>query len=577
MTIHALLRRCWPFFLYAGLFSLAGNILALSPSLYLLSVFDRVLPARSNETLWALSIIFLFALAIEALIDRQRTLLLTRLGETFFTRLQSKVFASSLHFSKVDPNQKHGLMDLEEIKNFFAGSGLRAAFEIPWIPLYLWVLWLFHPLLSLIAFFSALIMLGMTYLEEIITQRNEREADLQHRRSHQFLEESFLNAEAISAMGMQKKVELRWDGIHSQFLAESSTAQRKASILAGISKFVRNTLQLAEMGAAAWLVINVEGVSPGVTVAATIILGKAMSPMLTVLGSWREFIRFRAAFARLSHLLSQETEGSGFQHPPPMGLLSVERLFFFIDRNRVILQGVTFQLNAGESLGIVGASGSGKTSLARLIVGLHASNDGCVRLDGVDVFHWGKTNLGEYIGYLPQSQQLFDGTVAENICRMADPMIESQRILEAAKRAGAHEMILRLSKGYDTPVGPSGSRISGGQRQLIVLARALFGEPRLVVMDEPNANLDALTETSLIGVFNDLRAQGVTQIVVSHEPRMLHGVDKLLVLEGGHQIAFGERQTVIQYLRDQRSEALRRLISPDYAHPTSAPKRQELS
>lgn len=560
MTINLLLRRCWPFFFYAGIFSLASNILALAPSLYLLTVFDRVLTSRSNETLLALSAIFLFALAVEAIIDRQRTLLLTRLGETFFTQLQDRIFKALLHFRGANNDQRNGLTDLEEIKNFFGGSGLKAAFEIPWIPLYLWVLWLFHPLLSVIAFFSALIMLGMTYVEEVITARNEKEASRWLRNANQFVDEVFRNAEAVMALGMQNQVETRWNSVHGQFLGESAASKWKASAISGASKFVRNTLQLAEMGAAAWLVINVDGVSPGVTVAATIILGKAMSPMLTVLGSWREFIRFRESLRRLNLMLEEDAPAPGLRHPAPKGAVSVERILFFLDRERNILNGIQFELEAGESLGIVGASGSGKTSLARLLGGIYKPSDGVVRLDGVDVFQWSSNGLGAHVGYLPQNQQLFEGTVAENICRMADPYQDPEGVLEAARSAHAHDMILRLPGGYDTPIGSGGGRLSGGQRQLIALARALYGQPRMVILDEPNANLDVQGELLLMETLRQLQDDKVTHIIVSHNPSLLQQVDKLLILEEGRQVAFGERRAVIQYLRDQRSDVLRSLM-----------------
>ena len=556
MRLRTLLRQCQPFFVYAGIFSLVANLLALAPSLYMLTVFDRVLSSRSNETLIVLTIIFSFALAIEAVVDAQRTRLFSRLGYLVFGKLRRDVLRAVLHFRRQQVDVRHALEDLEEIQQFLSGSGIKAAFEIPWIPIYLLVLWLFHPLLSVIALSSALIMFGLTYLEEVVTLKNQRLASLEHRKSEAFLEEAFQNTEIVDALSMGDSIESRWGRINDRYLHEAFAAKKKVTAISAFSKFVRGALQLASMGTAAYLVINVQGVSPGVVIASTIILGKTIAPMVMVLDSWRTFISFRESFERLEDLFAEEevfTEG--FRHEPPLGALRVERLLFFIDRERTILNGLDFSLEPGDSLGIIGSSASGKTTLARLLVGLYAPSDGALRIDGLDVHRWAMNGLGGHIGYLPQNHQLFSGTVAENICRMGDPRLAPEKILQAARLAQVHDLILQLPKGYDTEVGSNGRFLSGGQRQLIALARALYDAPRFVVLDEPNSNLDGPSELKLLQVLRRLKELKVTLVVISHKPSVLQDVEHLLVLGEGRQLIFDRREVVMEQLRRQNAVA----------------------
>jgi len=556
MRLGSLLRECQPFFIYAGIFSLVANLLALAPSLYMLTVFDRVLSSRSNETLVVLTIIFSFALAIEAVVDAQRTRLFSRLGYLVFGKLRRDVLRAVLHFRRQQVDVRHALGDLEDIQQFLSGSGIKAAFEVPWIPIYLVLLWLFHPILSIIAMSSAVIMFGLTYLEELVTLKNQRVASLEHRKSEAFIEEAFQNTEIVDALSMGDSIESRWGRINDRYLHEAFSARKKITAISAFSKFVRGALQLASMGTAAYLVINVQGVSPGVVIASTIILGKTIAPMVMVLESWRTFISFRESFERLEALLAEDGAFvEGFRHEPPLGALRIERLLFFIERDRTILNGLNFSLAPGDSLGIIGSSASGKTTLARLLVGLYAPSDGAVRLDGLDIQRWAMNGLGEHIGYLPQNHQLFSGTVAENICRMGDLRAAPEKILEAARMAQVHDLILQLPKGYDTDVGPNGRFLSGGQRQLIALARALYGQPRFVVLDEPNSNLDGPSELKLLEVLRDLKEMKVTLVVISHKPSVLQDVEHLLVLGEGRQLMFDRRQVVMEQLKRQNAVA----------------------
>jgi PrtD family type I secretion system ABC transporter len=546
-TLRKVLSKCTPFFVYAGVFSFSLNLLALASPLYMLTVFDRVLSSRSNETLVVLTLIFAFFLAIESIIKKLRTRLFARLGDTVFLKLREPVLNAVLSFDQKEAAAVHGLEDLESIKSFLAGSGLRAAFEVPWIPIFLWVLWLFHPALSMIALVSALTMFGLTYLEDVVSKKNQAMASLKGRESQDFIVHALRNAEVVSALSMRDNIRAKWEVVNNEYYDESVKARSKVGGILAFSEFVRGALGMGSIAAAAYLVINVEGVSPGVLMASTIVMGKATAPILTVLGSWRSFVLVRAAYERLDTLLgTAEQQRRGFEPPEPAGRVSVESLLYFISRDKTILNGINFQLAAGEALGIIGTSASGKTTLARLLVGIMRPSDGAVRLDSADVSQWSANGLGQWIGYLPQDQQLFEGTVAENIARMANPHDKVDEVVAAARRVGVHDFMLRLIKGYDTEVGPGGKFLSGGQRQLVALARAVYGNPKLVVLDEPNSYLDGNSEALLLDMIQRLKADGITQIIISHKPSVLADVDKILVLGQSKQLMFGPRDEILQ-------------------------------
>jgi PrtD family type I secretion system ABC transporter len=545
MSLRDVFSDCRPFFVYGGMFSCFAELLALTPSLYMLQVYTRVLSSRSNETLFFLTLIIVIALVADAFLDTTRSRLFIRLGDTVYMRLRQPVLDGVLRFGKRGGVYKHGLEDLDTMRTFLSGPGLKAMFEVPWIPIFFWVLWLFHPVLSVLAMASAVIMFALTYFEEVVTKGNQVQASSRRRESADFIGQSLRNTEAVTALGMQDNVQERWQVIDNAYLGESFQAGKKISGIMGFSKFTRQTLSIASMGAAGYLVINFGDVSPGIMLASTIILGKAVAPLVTVLNSWRSFIHFRNAYRRLDELLADsQAQRGGFKHSAPKGQVSVEKVLFYLNRDRTILNGVTFELEPGEALGVIGASASGKTSLARLLVGLYKPSDGVVRLDGVDVFQWSQNGMGAHIGYLPQDLQLFAGTVAENIARMGDAYSQVDQVVEAARRAGVHDMILSLPRGYDTEIGPAGALLSGGQRQLVALARALFGRPRLVVLDEPNSNLDGASELLLVEVMRKLKAEGVTVVIIAHKPSVLQDMDKLLVLGQGRQLMFGPRDEV---------------------------------
>lgn len=549
MKLREVFGRCRAFFIYAMLFSFAVNLLVLAPSLYMLQVFDRVLSSRSNATLAVLTGIFFCALALEAKLDGLRGRLFVRLGDTIYAQLRGPALDAVLRFQKQGRINKHGLEDLETLKSFLSGAGIKAFFEVPWIPFFILILWLFHPSLAAIAVCGAVALFALTVMEEAVTSANQREASAKQRDSSDFINRAFQNAEVVAALSMQDRIQQRFRTINDAYLTESFLARRKVGLIVGLSKFLRNALQIGAMAIAAYLVINVQGVSPGVMIASTIVMGKALSPIQSVIASWRLFINFRDAYRRLDELLAdQQALRDGFRHPSPQGRLQVESLLFFLDRDRTILNGIHFELAPGEVLGVIGNSAAGKTTLARLLVGVLKPSDGAVRLDGVDVFQWSQNGLGEHIGYLPQDQQLFSGTVAENIARMGDAYSQVDAVVHAARRAGIHDYIVRLPKGYDTEVGIGGSELSGGQRQLVGLARALFGDPAIVVMDEPNSNLDGQSEQILLDVIRNMKQAGITVVIVTHKPSILQDADKLLVLANSRQQMFGPRDEIMARL-----------------------------
>ena len=535
---------------YIGLLSFVLDVLMLTPPIFMLSVFDKVLASRSNETLFVLLGVALYAIMMAGVLDSLRSRLLNRFGATFKKEMAPRVLEIGLRTINQPELAQHGLDDVNELESFLTGQGIKGFFELPWIPIFIVILYVFHPALAATTLGLTLLLFALTVAEDRLTTAHQKRATELSRRASTFAFVARQNAETIGALGMQAAIKERWSLLNDDALDHGGRAARSAARIQGFGKFVRVGGQMLGMAVGAFLILNVQNVSAGIMVAAVLIMGRAMGPIAQVIGAWKSFIGARSAFTRLNKLLeeSKAREVASVRLPRPRGEVFVDGLYYLLSRDQRILTGLHFKLEAGESLGIIGPSGSGKTTLARLIVGLLKPTEGHVRLDGADVHLWAESDLGQYLGYLPQEVVLFPGTVAENIARMGDPEANTDAIIDAAKKAGAHEMILSLPKGYATQVGDGGARLSGGQRQILGLARALFGNASLVVLDEPNSNLDSVGEASLIQVVRDLMARRVTVVVITHKPSIVRDLDRLLVLRGGEQNLFGKNEDVLRVL-----------------------------
>ena len=533
-SLHAFAARFQPYFVSAAGFSLVLNLLMLVPALFMLQVFDRVLTSRSIETLIMLVVLSVGALLFMAYLDVIRARLLTAAAVSLEKHLGPRVLADMIrrHAAPGAGEAPYGLRDVNSLRTFLTGPAILSLFDAPWAVIYVLIIFLFHPLLGAIALGGALAMLGLGVLNEKLSRQPLEAMQLEARTAGRFADQSITNAEVARALGMVESLALGWERNNRKVLESQLQASRAASVLTGATRFLRQFLQVAMLAAGAWLVIE-QTATAGVMIAATILLGRALAPVETTIAGWKGLVDARSAYGRLNQMLATEPRDKEITElPPPVGELAVERAIFgFRGQERPVIKAVSFKLNAGQALAIVGPSAAGKSTLARLIVGLWKPLSGNVRLDNADIFAWPRERLGPYVGYLPQDVELFAGTVSQNIARMGE--VNSTAVVEAAKWAGVHEMILRLPQGYDTPITQGIDLLSAGQRQRVALARALYGNPRLVVLDEPNSNLDAEGEAALIEAIRRMKAKRVTLVVVTHRSRLLTVMDLILVLHDG--------------------------------------------
>ena len=534
-----------PFFVYAGVFSLAINLLLLGPTLYMLQVFDRVLASRSEETLVVLTVAVAIALFGMSLLEALRSRLLAAAGAALDRRLGPPVLDGLLAQAAKAGGAEyvHGLRDVGTLRSVLTGQGVLSLYDVPWLPLFLFIIFLFHPLLGVVAVAGALVMGLLAIMNERMTRQPLERAQTQARRAGRLIDANLRNAEVTAALGMLPAVTRHWMALNDTALRAQMQATNLGGSFTAATKFMRQFIQVAMLAMGAWLVID-QHVTSGIMIAGTILLSRALAPVESLIASWRGLVEARSAWGRLSKLLEKSDVSKATKLPEPKGALKVERAVFAIKNvERPILRGVSFELPAGETLGIIGPSASGKSTLARLIVGVWKPASGAVRLDGADVAAWPRAELGPYVGYVPQDVELFGGSVAQNIARMDEP--DATRVVQAAQDALVHELILRLPKGYDTEIGDGGSALSPGQRQRIALARALYGTPRLVVLDEPNANLDREGEEALLAALQRLRKEAVTVVLIAHRPSLLVSADKLLLLREGNVDLFGSRAEVM--------------------------------
>ena len=547
--IKLALRACTGSFLIIAAFSLAINVLTLVSPLYMMQLFDRVLSSRSGDTLIMLTIIVGGALAVLSLIDGIRSQILARIGTWLDERMGPIVLGGALQTALRSDGVRaaQGMRDLATIRGFLTGPAITPLMDAPWAPLFLLSLFTLHPILGFVGLGGAVLLFGLAVLNEVMTKAPLHRASTAATRSHHRTEAALRNAEVIRAMGMLDGVIRLWRRDSAAASAAQIQAGNRGAMILAVSKFLRLTVQTLIMGVGAWLVIR-HDVSPGTMFASSFLLGRALAPVENAIGTWRSLVNARIAYRRLSEMLgANPAQEKGMALPRPEGELYVERVSYVPPgADAPTLRGISFELAPGEVLGIIGPSAAGKSTLARLIAGTWLPTAGNVRLDGADINVWLDSGGSHHLGYLPQDIELFAGTVRENIARLAETSPED--VIEAARLAGLHETIMRLPRGYDSEIGDGGLRLSGGQRQRIGLARALFGKPRLVVLDEPNASLDYDGEEALMHAIAHLKVLGTTVVVIAHRPSILGLADKLLVLRNGAIDVFGERSEVIARL-----------------------------
>jgi len=538
--------RFRPFFVYAAVFSLVINLLMLAPALFMIQVFDRVVTSRSVETLVVLGLVTIMALLFIAFLDVIRSRLLAGMGISMDKLLGPRVLGDIVKRAAVPGSAEaiHGLRDVSVLRSFLTGPAIVALFDAPWVPIYVVIIFLFHPLLGAVAAVGALLMLAIAYLSERLTRDALGEMQTSSRVAGRFADQTLRNAEVVGAMGMGENLVRAWQALSGGALAMQYRASSASSVLSSLSRFLRQFLQIAMLFAGAWLVIA-HASTTGVMIAATILLARALAPVEMAISGWKTLVDARSAYARLDQSLeAAPREEAQTELEAPKGLLSVERVIFgFRGQDQPVIKGASFRVEPGEVLAIVGPSAAGKSTLARLLVGMWKPQSGVVRIDSADIAFWPRETLGPYIGYLPQDVELFAGSVSQNISRLGE--LDSAAVIKAAQSANAHEMILRLPQGYDTPIGEGGAALSAGQRQRVALARALYRSPRLLVLDEPNSNLDADGEAALSAALRGLKADGVTMVVVTHRPALLAVVDKVLLLRNGIVEKFGTLSEVL--------------------------------
>jgi PrtD family type I secretion system ABC transporter len=552
------LRACRSAFIGVGLMSCIINLLYLTGSIFMLEVYDRVLPSRSVPTLIGLIVIAVALYLAQGVLDMIRSRILGRIGTALDETLNARVFDTVVRLPLAIGARGEGLQplrDLDNIRSFLGGMGPSAFFDLPWLPLYLAICFAFHVVLGVTALVGAIILVSLTVITEYLSRQPAREAIGLAARRNDLASASRRNAEVMIAMGMAGRLGKRWSEANAKYLAGNQNASDVTGGLGAIAKVLRMMLQSAVLGVGAYLVIHQEATA-GIIIAGSILSARALAPVDLAIAHWKSFVAARQSWHRLNRLLEQmPLRATPTQLQTPTSRLSVEAVSMVAPGDqRPIIHDVTFVLTAGQGLGVIGPSGSGKSSLIRALVGVWTPARGKVRLDGAALDQWSSDALGRHIGYLPQDVELFTGTVAQNISRF-DPEARSDDIIAAAKEAGVHEMIIKMRDGYNTEVGEQGSALSAGQAQRVALARALYGDPFLIVLDEPNSNLDTEGDEALTRAVRAARERGAIVVVVAHRPIGIEGVDQVLVLKDGRMQAFGPKEQVLAQVLQPRVAA----------------------
>lgn len=561
------LRSCRYFFGYAFFFSMFVNVLQLTFSIYMLQVYDKVLTSYNLSTLAVITIAAVIALVVLALLEWIRSRLLVRAGIEFDRMLSLPVLNENLKNATVPAGgataKQGNLRDVQMLRNFLGGNAVFAFFDVPWMPIYFALIFILHPDLGLVAVFGGVMVFILGYLTERFTRKRLESATMLNAHAANFLGATMRNASIVRSMGMIDNVAGRWSKMNDIVIELQTRASRSAGLLHSISKSLRVGLQVLIYAVGAYLAVTHESTA-GVMIAASIVMGRALAPIDQAMATYKQSLEAWGAYKRLKEMLDGPKLPPSMDLPDPVGELSSENLVFAAN-GRHIIKGMSFRLPAGQSLAIIGPSAAGKSTLCKLLLGIWAPTAGKVRIDRADIATWNSEKLGPFIGYLPQDVELFSGSIAENIARMGT--VESERVILAAKLAGVHNMILSLPKGYDTQIGEQGAVLSGGQRQRIGLARALYGTPRVVVLDEPNSNLDEEGEASLVQAVLNLKQLKSTVVLVTHKPNILSIVDNIMLVQDGQIAMCGPRQEVLNKLanlqRQQQEQAARARVQQE--------------
>ncbi|MCQ8129987.1 type I secretion system permease/ATPase [Methylomonas rivi] len=549
------LEACKSSFFYAGFFSLFINLLLLVPSFYMLAVYDKVLVSGSESTLLMLSLLAVFLFLVMGGLEWIRSQILIASSARLDGLLGGRVFDSmftQMLASGGRSSSAQALQDLLQLRQFLTGPGLFAFFDAPWMPIYLVLMFLFHWAFGVVAVISGLILAALAIWNEIATKQDLNKANQASQEANQFTQRNLRNAEVIEAMGMLPRLRERWQQQQSEVIALQGKASSKAGLISGLVKTFRLAIQSLVLGLGAYLAIHKE-ITPGLVIAGSILLGRALAPLDLMVNTWRGFSQAREAFHRLTTLLETFPKVEpAMPLPEPQGHLTVEQLIIAPPGcNQPIIKGISLTIDPGQTVAIIGPSAAGKSTFVRALLGLYRPAKGAVRLDGAEIQQWNREQLGDYLGYLPQDVELLDGTVSENIARFRE--VDPDQVVAAAQQAGIHDMILRLPQAYDTRLVGGGQLMSAGQQQRIGIARALYGNPKVVVLDEPNANLDQAGDAALMDTLAQLKRQGKTVVVVTHRNNLLSLADKILLLVDGQAAAFGPRDEVLAALSQPRT------------------------
>ncbi|MGZ4994580.1 MAG: type I secretion system permease/ATPase [Methylobacter sp.] len=550
------LKLCKGAFLSAAGFSLLINFLMITPSIYMLQVYDRVVATGNQSTLLMLTLIVVVLFITMAALEWVRSQILVRVSTRLEMLLNQRLFQIAFKQSLYSGGQRattQPLDDLTGLRQFLTGNGLFAFFDAPWMPVYLALLFIFHPWYGWFSVFTAILLCIVAAATEKATTKILSEANNISMATRGALGKNLRNAEVIESMGMLERIRQRWMVGAVKVLDLQAVASSRAGLLMALSKVIRMSSQSLILGLGAYLVIERE-ISTGLMIAGSILMGRAMAPIDLIIGTWKGFIGARDQYKRLNDILRQiPADKEHMQLPDPEGRIQLENAVVVPPGSKIpIIKGITLTIEKGDIVGVIGPSGAGKSTLARAILGIWPTANGAIRLDGAEIFNWDREHLGGFVGYLPQDIELFEGTISENIGRFGD--VDPEKVVAAAKMADVHELILRFPEGYDTVIGATSGNLSGGQRQRIGLARALYGNPVLVVLDEPNSNLDEQGEAALEKALLQLKQKQSTVLIVTHRNNVLSKVDKLLILNDGLLAVYGPKDQVIAHLQQQTQQ-----------------------